>query len=157
VFAIPYRNVVDAVQRTLGAIRQPAVATASPYPLDRTADLTRAEFAALRRRTIFFDGVFKGSYSLAIVNRYLARELLKLGLKVTCYTPERDWQQDAMLQEMPDVHGAMTSIYPGTGTFDLHLRNTWPPEAGDMVGKRNAFVCFAWEEIDVPSQIVELF
>lgn len=111
----------------------------------------------LQGRSIFFDGVLKGDYSLAVVNRYLVRAMLRRGLRVSCYSPEADWGTDAKLNEMPDVRARMLDSYPAKGSFDIHLRNTWPPETADMVGRRNVYVCFAWEEIDVPSYMVERF
>jgi glycosyltransferase involved in cell wall biosynthesis len=127
----------------------------SPYELDtasRRGDLLPGS------TKIFFDGVLKGDYSLAIVNRYLARHLLKSGLDVTIHSPEPDWRQDAMLAGMPDLLARCASGYPAADEFDIHLRNTWPPKADDMVGKHlNAYVCFAWEEISVPRNIVDHF
>ena len=62
-----------------------------------------------------------------------------------------------MLQQMPDVFGAMVGKYPEKGTVDIHLRNPWPPETSDMVGKVNAYVCFAWEESEIPIYMADRF
>ncbi len=131
-------------------------AGASPFALDAAA-LPAAALRALQGQTVFFDGVFKGDYSLAVVNRHLVRALLRQGLRVTCHSPEDGWYGDAKLNDMPDVRARMVDRYPAKGSFDIHLRNTWPPETADMVGRVNAYVCFAWEEIEVPSYIIERF
>jgi len=111
----------------------------------------------LRGKTIFFDGVFKGDYSLAIVNRLLASALLESGLRVTCHTREKDWQTDRLLGEMPALKKRFRADYPPIGSYDVHLRNTWPPTTHDMVGTFNAYVCFAWEELEFPQHLVERF
>jgi glycosyltransferase involved in cell wall biosynthesis len=129
----------------------------SPYALDRSPPLTAGELGELRGKSIFVDGVFKGDYSLAIVNRFLVRSLIRAGLKVSCFSPESDWSTDASLNEMSDVRSRMLDAYPSNMAFDIHLRNTWPPETADMVGKVNGYVCFAWEEIEMPTYLVERF
>ena len=133
----------------------------SPYHLDHlilTEKLGKTvgedSFASGR---VLFDGVFKGDYSLAVVNRQLARALIRAGVQVDLYSSEQDWENDAMLLSMPDVRGKMISQPPPKGRYDTHLRNTWPPRADDMVGRFNAYVCFAWEEMDFPYQWVDEF
>lgn len=126
----------------------------SPYALDQGMPAAPFQIGG----NIFFDGVFKGDYSLAIVNRYLARSLVKKGLQLTLYTTEEGWLSDSMLNEMPDVRSRFASSYPLRQSFDIHLRNTWPPKADDMIGRRiNAYVCFAWEEMELPRNIVDHF
>lgn len=126
----------------------------SPYELDLVAEKGgKAPF----RGKVFYDGVFKGDYSLAIVNRQLAKALLDEGADLTCHTPEADWQSDRMLRDEPELHGRMIEHYPERGRFDIHLRNTWPPATHDMVGRFNAYVCFAWEEIELPQDLVDRF
>lgn len=129
----------------------------SPYLLDETPQLTAAELRALAGKSIFFDGVFIGNYSLAIVNRHLTRALLRAGLKVSCFTPEKNWKADPALSGMLDVKSRMLDSYPAAGDFDIHLRNTWPPETSNMIGRFNAYVCFAWEECEVPLYMIDRF
>jgi glycosyltransferase involved in cell wall biosynthesis len=129
----------------------------SPYALDAEGGADRASVEDVRGETIFFDGVFKGDYSLAIVNRYLARALIGAGVDLVCHTSEPDWQTDRLLNAMPRVRRRMRENYPDKGSFDVHLRNTWPPATHDMVGKFNAYVCFAWEESELPPHLVDAF
>lgn len=129
----------------------------SPYTLDAQPKISAAQKRLLSAKKILFDGPFKGDYSLAIVNRNLARALIRLGLNVSCFSREEDWRQDPMLRQMPDVFDAMISSYPAKGNVDIHLRNPWPPETSDMVGKANAYVCFAWEETDIPIYMTDRF
>lgn len=106
---------------------------------------------------ILFDGVFKGDYSLALVNRFLARALIELGLNIDLYAAEENWESDHVLATMPDVRNKIISDFPMSGHYDIHLRNNWPPTANDMVGKFNAYVCFAWEEMEFPDRWVREF
>jgi glycosyltransferase involved in cell wall biosynthesis len=131
----------------------------SPYALDASGAVdAHTVLTRLRRRTLFFDGVLKGDYSLAIVNRYFARCLLEAGVELVLHSPEDDWQNDPMLNQMPEVRARCIGAYPAFGSFDIHLRNTWPPKADDMVGGLlNAYVCWAWEESEVPKSIVAHF
>ncbi|MBP1843471.1 glycosyltransferase involved in cell wall biosynthesis [Rhizobium petrolearium] len=132
-------------------------ATVSPYTLDAGDIDEKLLVEKFSGKTIFFDGVFKGDYSLAIVNRHLAQALIALGMNVVCYTAEEDWQTDARLGAVPDIKRRMREAYPGTERFDIHLRNTWPPATHDMVGNMNAYVGFAWEELEFPQYLVDRF
>ncbi len=129
----------------------------SPYSLDDgqiDEELLIRKFAG---KTVFFDGVFKGDYSLAIVNRYLARALIDLDIDLVCHTAEEDWQTDPRLEAAPDILRRMRDDYPGKEQFDIHLRNTWPPATHDMVGQINAYIGFAWEELEFPQYLVDRF
>ncbi|MFT4115574.1 glycosyltransferase family 4 protein [Bradyrhizobium sp.] len=131
-------------------------APTSPYPIDlEMAAGTRKIDGA--RPSVYFDGVFKGDYSLAVVNRYLARALVKLGVDLSCFTGEADWQTDPLLNTMPDVMERMRSAPPAEERFDVHLRNTWPAATSGMIGRVNAYVCFAWEETEFPAKLVDRF
>ncbi|WP_271022566.1 glycosyltransferase [Rhizobium sp. RCAM05973] len=129
----------------------------SPYSLDVGHIDERSLIKRFVDKTVFFDGVFKGDYSLAIVNRHLAQAFLDLGVKLVCHTAEDDWQSDANLLAATDVMRHMREDYPAKGTFDIHLRNTWPPATHDMVGRINAYVAFAWEELEFPQYLVDRF
>lgn len=129
----------------------------SPYALEAGYIDEKSLIEKFSGKTIFFDGVFKGDYSLAIVNRYLARALIELGMNLVCYTAEDDWQTDARLDAAPDIKRRMRESYPAKERFDIHLRNTWPPATRDMIGHVNAYVGFAWEELEFPQYLVDRF
>ncbi|MFB9948288.1 glycosyltransferase family 4 protein [Rhizobium puerariae] len=132
-------------------------AIVSPFTLDAGDIDEKLLIKRFSGKTIFFDGVFKGDYSLAIVNRHLAQALIALGTNLVCYTAEEDWQTDARLDAVPDIKRRMREDYPAGEQFDIHLRNTWPPATHDMVGKVNAYVGFAWEELEFPQYLVDRF
>ncbi|MBN7809067.1 glycosyltransferase [Agrobacterium rosae] len=127
------------------------------YPVDQYPELGSAARSKLKRERILLDGPFKGDYSLAIVNRNLARALIRAGFRVSCHSKEADWKTDPKLREMQDVYRTMLDDYPSPGKFKFHLRNPWPPETSDMVGEVNGYVCFAWEETEIPLYMVDRF
>ncbi|MEO7466682.1 MAG: glycosyltransferase family 4 protein, partial [Sphingobium limneticum] len=130
----------------------------SPYALDKLAPSeVSAALDIFHGKKIFFDGVFKGDYSLAIVNRQLALSLIDAGVDLTVFTPEEDWRTDEMFNQFPSVFERCTDIYPERGLFDIHMRNTWPPRCEDMIGDFNAYVCFAWEESVAPRAMMDHF
>lgn len=128
----------------------------SIYPLDRTK-AGREGLNAFSGRRVFFDGVFKGDYSLAIVNRELAAALIEAGVDLSIFTDEPDWHDDPLLNARPQVRRRCLDAYPPPGVYDIHLRNTWPPTCQKMIGQVNAYVCFAWEEAEFPQHIVDEF
>jgi len=129
----------------------------SPYSLDASGIDEKFLIEKFAGKTVFYDGVFKGDYSLAIVNRHVARALINLGVNLVCHTPEHDWQTDARLLASPDILRHMREDYPANERFDIHLRNTWPPATHDMIGDVNAYVAFAWEELEFPQYLVDRF
>jgi hypothetical protein len=62
----------------------------SPYSIDGIAAAATPDVARLRDKRVFFDGVFRADYSLAIVNRRLARSLLAAGVDLTVHSPEEN-------------------------------------------------------------------
>ncbi|CAN7635394.1 glycosyltransferase [Rhizobium rhizogenes] len=129
----------------------------SPYSLDAGGIEEKLLVEKFAGKTVFYDGVFKGDYSLAIVNRNFARALIDLGVNLVCHTPEEDWQTDARLVAAPDIMSHMREDYPANEKFDIHLRNTWPPATHDMVGRINVYGPFAWEELEFPQYLVDRF
>lgn len=129
----------------------------SPYTLDRLKDGFTKNGSMYKDYRVLFDGVFKGDYSLAIVNRQLARALINTKMQLDLFSPESDLDNDPLLNAMPDVCERILSQIPAHEYYDVHLRNTWPPRADDMVGKFNAYVCFAWEEMEFPQKWVDEF
>lgn len=129
----------------------------SPYALDTNRGNISHSLGYLKSKKVFFDGTFNGDYSLAIVNRNLARALIAIGVNLTLFTTDSDWQEDTLLSAMPDVKRRMVTRYPSRGSFDIHFRNTWPPRASDMVGRFNAYVCYAWEELEFPTTLAQHF
>ncbi len=105
---------------------------------------------------IHIDGVFKGTYSLAIVNREFARALIDAGHSVSLSSPEEGVLYDSYIQAIPEIHVRFAEHEKGEEP-DLYLRNNWPINTKNMHGRRKGFFCFAWEEELFPFEYVQMF
>ena len=104
-------------------------------------------------------GPFDSSYSLAIVNRELARALVRAGEKVTLTSrdgPGRFDPDDAFLGANPDIAG-MVDWDGGGPCPDVCLRNQYPPHVADMRGGLRVLANYAWEESGFPADWVDEF
>lgn len=109
-----------------------------------------------------FEGPFESSYSLAVVNREMARALERLRPgSVALYATEGpgDYEPDLSgLQHDPEIiqlwerHVAATSAPP-----EVTLRNLYPPRVSDMAGKLHVMNNYAWEESVFPGAYVDAF
>lgn len=129
----------------------------SPFILDEFPSEMDAAQRNLRGKKILFDGNFKGDYSLAIVNRELGKALKNLGIQCDFYAHDSDWHNDPAIAAEPVIRANLLPTSPNSASYDFHIRNTWPPRADDMRAKFNAYVCFAWEETELPANIVAHF
>ena len=105
------------------------------------------------------EGPFDSSYSLAIVNRELARALARTGEAVALISrdgPGPFPPSQAFLDANPDVAGMVergrTGVFP-----DLCLRNQYPPHVADMPGRLRVLANYAWEESGFPADWVDEF
>lgn len=102
---------------------------------------------------ILFEGPFKGTYSLAMVNQKIA-QLLACDNDLLVKAAEPDIMSDPVFT----AHGLKPFLINGEADIkdiDLHIRNTWPPSVEGMKGRRNAYVGFAWEETTFPQVYVD--
>ncbi len=105
------------------------------------------------------EGPFESDYSLAIVNRQLAKALHQLGVvlrlhqrdNVTAYPPSEGFLRQ---------HPALAPLFvggPREWSADVHSRYIYPPHVDGFVGKLAAFHCYGWEETGFPVRYVEDF
>jgi glycosyltransferase involved in cell wall biosynthesis len=109
-----------------------------------------------------FEGPFDSSYSLAILNREMARavEALRPG-SVALYStegpgdfaPNLDWLQDDPKTLELWERSQQTSLAPA----DVTLRNLYPPRVTEMAGKLHVMNTYGWEESVFPADYVEQF
>jgi glycosyltransferase involved in cell wall biosynthesis len=107
------------------------------------------------------EGPFDSSYSLALVNRELARALTGLGHKVSLHSTEGpgDFDPDPTFLELnPDLKAmnARASAHP-QDMVDVASRNLYPPRVEDMVAPQNLLHSYAWEESGFPRVWAESF
>lgn len=101
---------------------------------------------------VLIEGQFCGFASLAIVNRQLAKALIADGVDVRILPTDRH-EGLAELERL----GLSRNLVAHALAADVHLRNAWPPETEGMAGRRNGFVCWAWEESEISPVTADRF
>lgn len=107
------------------------------------------------------EGPFDSSYSLALVNREIARALAANGHEVSLHSTEGpgDFEPNAgYLQahaDLRDMHQRAALISPWRA--DIVSRNLYPPRVSDMTSRLNSLHAYAWEESGFPLTWVDDF
>ncbi|MEN4902072.1 glycosyltransferase [Luteimonas sp. TWI1437] len=107
------------------------------------------------------EGPFDSSYSLALVNREIARALHDLGVRVALHSTDGagDTVPDAaFLRADPDIarlHAESTRLGPRDS--DISSRLLYPPRVSDMESRFNLLHAYAWEESEIPAAWVDGF
>jgi O-antigen biosynthesis alpha-1,2-mannosyltransferase len=107
------------------------------------------------------EGPFDSNYSLALVNRELARALDRLGHNIALHSTEGPGDfppNPAFLDANPDLagfHYAVRAISPETA--HVVSRNLYPPRVSDMKGGVSLLPCYAWEESGFPQEWADNF
>ena len=107
------------------------------------------------------DGPCVGSYSLALVNRELARALEArhpgaVGLLVTEGPGDFEPDPAALRAESPLVAEQIARAR-APHQADVVLRLLYPPRVSGMKGRINALGCYGWEESQLPWETVTAF
>lgn len=117
-------------------------------------------FRLLRKRklpekiTWRIEGPFDSSYSLALVNREIARALESLGHTVVLHSTEGpgDFEPDANFlqanRDLASMHQRVDNF--SSWDVDISSRNIYPPRVMDMHSRLNALHAYAWEESGFP-------
>ncbi|MGI6246020.1 MAG: glycosyltransferase [Pseudochelatococcus sp.] len=173
---------LDACQsRLIEALVAPGEAERSPLLSvgPDGADLIEAASAIMRNRvavesllraalpahegplTWRLEGPFDSSYSLALVNRELARGLAMQGAAVSLLSSEGggDFAPDAAFlarnEDLKAFHEAAQAQSPAAA--DVVSRNMYPPRVADMTGRFNMLHNYAWEETGFPGEYARDF
>ncbi|MES2047917.1 MAG: glycosyltransferase, partial [Pseudomonadota bacterium] len=104
------------------------------------------------------EGSFDSSYSLAIVNRELARALQKLDCTTALRSREGygDFLANAdFLQVNPDIAAMQQLGQKSSAPPDVVMRNCYPPFLDDMQGRVKLVHSYGWEETGFPAEYVE--
>jgi len=107
------------------------------------------------------EGPFDSSYSLALVNREIARALAAQGHSVALHSTEGpgDFDPDpGFLAGHPDL-AAMhrRALEAAHIDADVVSRNLYPPRVADMTARLNALHAYGWEESGFPRDWAEQF
>jgi len=109
---------------------------------------------------IQIEGSFDSSYSLAIVNREIARALNKIFPgKVALYSTDGygDFEPNlAFLKKDKEILEMWRKSSKGLHA-DIVMRNPYPPRVYDMKGVINCMTSYGWEESEYPQNYLEDF
>lgn len=106
------------------------------------------------------EGPFDSSYSLALVNRELARGLKQLGHSISLHSTEGPGDFDPnllFLQENPDIKEMYELGRQSSAAPQIVSRLLYPPRVKDMRASVRLLHCYAWEETGFPQKWVEEF
>lgn len=107
--------------------------------------------------TIRIEGSFDSSYSLAIVNKTIAKALSKKGCNVKLYSTEGfgDFEPNlSYISNDLDILG----MYENTQEFvNTTIRNLYPPRTNAMQGENKIIGPYGWEESVFPKEYVDFF
>lgn len=107
------------------------------------------------------EGPFDSSYSLALLNRELARALDSLGHNIALHSTEGPGDfppNPAFLDTNPDLagfHQVAQTMPPETA--QVVSRNLYPPRVSDMNGGVSLLHCYGWEESGFPQEWADNF
>lgn len=120
------------------------------------AEANRPDPAGAGNADFRIEGPFDTSYSLAMVNRFAALALARVGARVTLNPMEAvgPYQPDeGFLAREPAVAGLVANG-DRYATATTVLRNMYPLRLTDMKGVDNGLVCYGWEESRMPEPVV---
>lgn len=106
------------------------------------------------------EGPYDSSYSLAIVNRELARGFQKIGQAVALRSHEGhgDFMPNAqVLVDQPDLAVMADAAQKKSIAHDVAMRFCYPPHTDDMPARIKVLHSYCWEETGFPNDYVEEF
>jgi glycosyltransferase involved in cell wall biosynthesis len=107
-----------------------------------------------------FEGPFDSSYSLALVNRELARAICAQGQTVTLWSSEGPGDfapAPEFLRENPDIKAMHARALTDPSPPNIVSRNMYPPRVIDMDSAINSMHCYAWEETGFPLEWADAY
>ena len=109
--------------------------------------------------TLLLEGPLESDYSLAVVNRRLAKALVQM--KVPIQLHQRDnftdyFPADQFLGQNADLACRILKHRPET-PYDIHSRYIYPPHVDNYAGKLRVIHCYGWEETSFPRQYAQEF
>lgn len=118
-----------------------------------------AQAAERRRLDIRVEGPFDSSYSLAIVNRELAKGLSRSGAEVGLHATEGggDYAPDPGFLARDTEAAALAEATNSAEQADVVLRNCFPPRTDAMPGPTKGVGNYAWEETGFPAERAAAF
>ncbi len=157
------RQVIEGQRRALIRHERPVLVSAfesflRQIGLDVAFDTIQRKSSPVRRQWSV-EGPFDSSYSLAIVNRELARALARADEVVALISrdgPGTFTPNSTFLDANPDIAAMVERGYDGMPS-EVCLRNQFPPSVADMRGAMRVLANYAWEESGFPGDWVREF
>jgi glycosyltransferase involved in cell wall biosynthesis len=154
-------RILEGQNRSLERYERSVIVAALERHLQRLGfDVTLKHGGERKPPTLWtVQGPYDSSYSLAIVNRELARGLERSGELMAMESrdgPGPYAPSAAFLAENPDI-AAMAARADDSVFSDVNLRNQYPPHVVDMRGGLRVLANFAWEESGFPAAWVDEF
>lgn len=107
------------------------------------------------------EGPFDSSYSLALLNRELAKGLQTIGHQVVLHSTEGpgDFEPNATFLQANSDLAAMHNRAPLTSAQEAHVcsRNLYPPRSSGMHAPWNIMHAYGWEESNFPHEWAQDF
>jgi len=107
------------------------------------------------------EGPFDSTYSLALINRYLAEALAERGHQIGLHSTEGpgDFVPSASFlaghPRVAELHHAVATIKPTQA--DVTSRLLYPPRVADVASRINLLHAYAWEESGFPQMWIDDF
>jgi glycosyltransferase involved in cell wall biosynthesis len=151
------RGIIEGQRSSLTRYERPVLVDAFEQYLRRLGFEVTLERAArltthVPSRSWSVEGPFDSSYSLAIVNRELAKALARSGEAVALTSRDGPGPFEpniSFLKANPDIAAMVERGRSGT-QVDVCLRNQFPPHVADMRGAVRVLANYAWEESAFP-------
>jgi glycosyltransferase involved in cell wall biosynthesis len=109
--------------------------------------------------TLLIEGPFESDYSLAIVNRNLARAFRQQGVSLRLHQRDNTtsyFPSESFLKANEELAPLFVREI-GQLTPDIHSRNIYPPYTDQLRGKLRVVHSYGWEESVFPKQFVNYF
>jgi glycosyltransferase involved in cell wall biosynthesis len=109
--------------------------------------------------TLLLEGPFETDYSLAIVNRGLARAIVQKQIPVRLHQRDNTtayFPAEAFLREEPTLAALFVRDVKSCSA-DIHSRNIYPPYTDGFRGALRVMHSYGWEESGFPGEFVRYF
>jgi glycosyltransferase involved in cell wall biosynthesis/SAM-dependent methyltransferase len=145
-------------RREIGRVKAAAVRRASAKNVPQI-DRTRKWHTVSLSETLHWrlEGPFDSSYSLALVNRELARGLQRQGVRVQLKSSEGPGDFEPDPKFMADNSDLASMHKTKFGRTDTVSRNMYPPRVADLGDALPGLHSYAWEETGFPHDYVASF
>lgn len=121
---------------------------------------TLHEINTLKNNTIQIEGPFDSSYSLALLNREMAKALEKINpgmLSLFSTEGQGDFEPNPTFLKQNPLYEALHKRASKAEVKDVVLRNLYPPRVYDAKGLINLTNSYGWEESTFPQEYIQDF